>query len=81
MPARYSDDDDDAADDFDDYPDDEIPTLPCPYCGEDICEDAERCPYCENYISQEDAPPRGKPWWLVLGVIVCLGIVYWWIFH
>jgi hypothetical protein len=38
-----------------------------------------RCPYCEHYISDEDAPPRRRPWWLVIGVVVCLYAVYRWI--
>ena len=60
--------------------DDESETVPCPYCREEIHEDAVRCPSCGNYISAEDAPPGRKPWWLIVGVIVCLVIVYFWIF-
>ena len=30
-------------------------------------------------IAKEDAPPTRKPWWLILGVLVCLGMVYLWI--
>jgi hypothetical protein len=66
--ARLGDDRDDEDDD----------TIPCPYCGHSIHEDSPRCPHCENYISEEDAPAR-KPWWLILGVAVCLLIVYMWI--
>ena len=58
--------------------DDEEPTIPCPYCRRDVIEDAERCPYCEHYISKEDAPPERKPWWIVVGVIACLYVVYRW---
>ena len=29
-------------------------TVPCKYCGRDIYEESERCPYCEKYISEED---------------------------
>ena len=54
-------------------------TVPCPYCNRPIYEDAERCPHCEQYISEEDAPPTRKPWWLILGVLVCLLLVYLWI--
>jgi predicted nucleic acid-binding Zn ribbon protein len=46
----------------------------CPYCRKLIPEDAEMCPHCGSYISQEDAPPS-KPWWLVIGVVVTLIVV------
>lgn len=58
--------------------DNDEPTLPCPYCRREILEDAERCPYCEHYIAKEDRPPERKPWWVVLGVIACLYVVYRW---
>lgn len=53
-------------------------TSPCPYCGRDIYDDAERCPYCENYISREDAPSRHSPW-IVVGVVLGLAAVAYWI--
>jgi len=53
-------------------------TMPCPYCGKAIYDDAERCPYCEHYISREDAPSK-QPVWLVIGVVLCLAIVALWI--
>jgi hypothetical protein len=47
---------------------------------------SRRCPpilglrtYCEHYISEEDAPPARKPWWIILGTLLCLYIVYRWI--
>jgi hypothetical protein len=83
--TRWSEPDDD----WDDGPesedpdfsedDDEEPTVPCPYCRREIHEDAQRCPYCERYISREDAPPARKPWWMILGVVACLYVVYRWI--
>jgi hypothetical protein len=59
--------------------DDGEPTIPCPYCRREIHEESQRCPYCEHYISQEDAPPGRKPWWLIVGVVFCLFVVYLWI--
>jgi hypothetical protein len=82
---RWSDEDDwegdlgpdGEADDTDcaDGEDDE-PTVPCPYCGKPLPEDAPRCPYCDNYISREDAPPSRKPWWIILGVLAGLYAIY-----
>jgi hypothetical protein len=74
-----SDDDDlswaeQAKDEDDDY------TIPCPWCKRPIHEDAEQCPYCERYISEEDALPQRKPWWIIVGVLICLYLVYHWMF-
>ena len=75
--AGDSDDRDDPdASDMDD--DDDPDTVPCPYCGRQILEEAELCPYCRNFISSEDAP-RHYPRWLVAGVIVCIVIVLVWV--
>jgi hypothetical protein len=89
---RYDDDDDLDDDNFDDGDlddgygedydvdeDEDNVTIPCPYCRRQIHEDAERCPYCEQYISAEDAPAQAKPWWIVLGVVLCLVVLLWWV--
>lgn len=69
----------DWGDDEDDADRDEEPTVPCPYCKRLVHEDAQRCPYCERYISEEDAPASRKPWWIILGTLLCLYAIYWWI--
>ncbi len=69
-------DDDDYAG-FDTSADDDA-TIPCPHCGEEIYDDAVRCPECGEYLSREDAPASSKPWWIVIGVLVCLAIVILW---
>ncbi len=65
-------------DDEDDWDDDEDATQPCPYCRRDIHEDAVRCPYCENYLSQEDAPGRQRSTWVVVLAILCLVVAVGW---
>ncbi len=70
-------DDDFDEDEFDD--EDDEPTIACPYCRRLIHEDSQRCPHCDQYISTEDAPAGPKPWWIVVGVILCLYIVFRWI--
>jgi hypothetical protein len=86
MPTRVEDDDrfDDGSesDDSDDPQfapdDDEIVTVPCPYCREPIWEEAESCEHCGRYLSQE-GPPWRRPLWLIVGAIACLFAVYVWI--
>ena len=63
----------------DDQDDDDDYTMPCPYCRRPIHEDAQRCPYCEQYLSDEDAPTSRKPWWIIVGAVVCLYVVYRWV--
>ena len=86
MPSRHSpesdwDDgswDDDVDEDVDDESDDEA-TSPCPYCKRMVYDDVPWCPHCERYISDEDAPPQRKPWWIIVGVVACLYMAYRWV--
>jgi predicted nucleic acid-binding Zn ribbon protein len=58
---------------------DEESTIPCPYCKRSIHEDSQRCLHCGNYISEEDVAPARKPWWIIVGVLLALYVVYRWI--
>lgn len=93
MSRRIADDDDWPDDDsygpHDEWDDEEIdvenpnedePTITCPYCRRQIHEESSRCPYCKQYISTVDAPRLPKPWWLIVGVIACLYVMLRWIF-
>ena len=75
------DDDEDGADEADESldDDDEETTTPCPYCKRPIHEDSYRCPHCGNYLSAEDAVAPRKPWWIIVGVVLVLYVVYRWI--
>ncbi len=66
--------------DSEDYGDETDDTIPCPYCRREIHEEAERCPYCERYVSDEDAPPAAKPWWFVVGFLLCVYVLFRWLF-
>jgi hypothetical protein len=70
----------DEDDEWDEGPDDddEDDTIPCPYCKKEIYEGAEQCPHCGQYISEEDAPLM-KPAWIVVGGLICLAIVVYWV--
>ena len=58
--------------------DDDDATEPCPNCGREIYDDAEQCPHCGQYITAEcRASP--KPWWVILGAVICLAIAVWWL--
>jgi hypothetical protein len=58
---------------------DDDDTMPCPYCRRGVYAEAERCPHCENYLSREDAPSAAKPWWIVIGLLLCLAIAFAWV--
>jgi hypothetical protein len=76
---RWNDDaEDDDADEGDDS--DDEPTVPCPYCGQQMLEDSPRCPSCERYISAEDSALPRKPLWVVATTLICLAIAFWWLF-
>ena len=79
---RWRDADEDLEDrEFPDEPEDDEDdeTIPCPHCRRPVFEDAERCPGCGRYLSTADAPRR-HPWWLVIGVLVCVWVVLKWLF-
>src|ERR1700675_3271685 len=71
--TEYEDDwnevDPDEEDDALNAADDGEPTVPCPRCRRQIHEDSPRCPHCGNYVSEEDAPPGRKPWWILAGTL------------
>ena len=79
--VSHEQDDDDWNDEksLPDQEDSDEDTILCPYCRREIHEDAERCPYCEHYISEEDTTPTAKPWWFVIGFLLCLVVIYLWI--
>jgi len=59
---------------------DEELTERCPHCGHEVHEDAQMCPYCENWITEEEDLPTQRPLWFILTTVVCLLIVILWIF-
>lgn len=71
------DEDDLDVDDWDDQ--DDEPTVPCPYCRREIFEDSVCCPHCGEYISEEDASPGRKPWWIIVGALLGLAAILVWI--
>jgi predicted nucleic acid-binding Zn ribbon protein len=66
--------------DMDEDDEDGPALVECPYCGSEILEDAERCPRCGNFISEEDAPRRKPAWIVVSAVLLVVAIVVSWVF-
>ena len=52
--------------------------IDCPHCGAEIYDDAERCPECAKCLSDEEAPAKLPPLWILIGVAVCILIVVAW---
>ena len=55
------------------------PTIPCPGCRREIHEESQRCPYCGQYILEEDVSAGRKPWWIILGVLLALLVIWSWL--
>jgi DNA-directed RNA polymerase subunit RPC12/RpoP len=53
-------------------------TIACPNCGREVFEDSPRCPHCGEFILEEDSA-ASTPWWIVLGVLLCLAAVLVWV--
>jgi predicted nucleic acid-binding Zn ribbon protein len=49
-------------------------TIACPYCQEDIYEDSQRCPHCENYISGEVSKRTSHPSWVVITAWILVAV-------
>lgn len=84
-PERSDRSDDDLDEDRDlplesDMDDDDVdaPVDPCPYCQNPVYEDAEWCHHCGRYLSEEDAPERPIPAWVILGAAAVMIIVAFW---
>lgn len=78
---KEEDDDLDEAEDPDesDQDSDEDPsaTIPCPNCGHDVFEDADRCPHCGEYITP--AASSARPMWLIIAAILALLALLFWL--
>lgn len=70
------DDWDDEEDELDS--DDDQSTVTCPNCRKQVYDDAEQCPYCGHYISEAERS-SGKSLLVIVGVILCLLVVVYWL--
>jgi len=58
---------------------DETPTVPCPHCGREIPDFADRCPYCGDWVVQSSGPTARRSFWFILLVafVVLLILALW----
>ncbi|MEK7269623.1 MAG: hypothetical protein AAB215_01625 [Planctomycetota bacterium] len=52
--------------------DDGDETIPCPNCRAPVYEDAERCPRCGTWISEDDRLPEQRPVWFWIALALAL---------
>ena len=76
MTAYFDEDDRDAPLEQDIDADDDVnEVLPCPSCGQEVFEDAERCPYCGDWI----VPGSGRGqlhWvWMIAGILALIAFI------
>jgi hypothetical protein len=72
-----AEDDADDPDSFDGDDPGDPAIVPCPFCRQEILEDAPRCPHCERYLSDEDHARSRTPRWVLVTAIVCLAAAVW----
>jgi uncharacterized CHY-type Zn-finger protein len=59
-----------------DADDDSSETVTCSNCGNDVYEDAVKCPICGEYISSNTSPLNGRSWWwIALGLVGIAAVI------
>ena len=53
----------------------ESDTLPCPSCGCEVYEDADRCPACGEYISPRWAQTSNQSTWLLAAAVIAIAAI------
>lgn len=53
---------------------DEPETVPCPYCGKPVSEEAELCPHCHSFISFAETS-GGRSWWVIAAAVALLAAI------
>jgi hypothetical protein len=57
---------------------DEYETVPCPHCGGEISELAERCPHCGDWIVPGAGPGAWRrPVWIAIAILLVVLVLLW----
>jgi RNA polymerase subunit RPABC4/transcription elongation factor Spt4 len=59
------------------WADDDDTTVPCRHCGRPVFEDAEQCPACGHYLTDEELDGN-RSWWFNFLAVVCLIVAVGW---
>ena len=57
---------------------DSVDMVACPNCGKKIYAQAEFCTHCREYVVEKEVANR-KPIWFIVGAILCICIILFWI--
>jgi hypothetical protein len=59
---------------------DETDTVPCPNCGKEIAEDADKCPHCGEWVVQGGDAGAGSSHgvvFMMVAILVLIILAYW----
>ena len=56
-----------------------VDTQTCPRCGKEVYEQAEQCPHCREYISEEERSERPKPARTFVVAMIVIAIIAGWV--
>jgi RNA polymerase subunit RPABC4/transcription elongation factor Spt4 len=76
MPFRNEDNDRLSPEEYPEPDESSTDTVACPHCRAQVYDDSEHCPACGHYLS---ADSEGKPEWMIVGILVCLGVAIGWV--
>jgi hypothetical protein len=63
--------------DLADDDEDETPTVPCPSCGREVAEFADRCPHCGDWVVQGGDSRPARRWPLIVVIVIIVAFLLW----
>jgi len=61
--------------------DEDTPTAPCPSCGVEIADFADKCPHCGDWIVPGGAAaPRRRGWFVLVVILLLIALLAWVVF-